>query len=248
MYKINTNFIEFQGIIQAIKKICKKYNIILGNIKLQNPLLPMYLNIYLKSKKGCKDFYNPLNKNQDIPSAVLKWEQIYDVSEETWKDIFKSPFKYKYSSVLQWFQTRINHRILPTKKYLYTIKAIPSPLCPYCDEEETITHLLWACSTTKSFLQKVQSLFIRNNVTTPFIEELFIFNIGKQFTAEDLLIILEVKYYIFSAKKLNSPLSIIALNNRLRWSYKALKYIATKNNKLESFEKDWHKYNTIVGN
>ena len=75
----------------------------------------MYLNIYLKSKKGCKDFYNLLNKNQEIPSAVLKWEQIYDVSEETWKDIFKSPFKYKYSSVLQWFQTRINHRILPTK-------------------------------------------------------------------------------------------------------------------------------------
>ena len=113
-------------------------------------------------------------------------------------------------------------------------------------QEETITHLLWACSTTKSFLQKVQSWFRRNNIKTPFIEELFIFNIGKQFTAEDLLIILEIKYYIFSAKKLNSQLSIIALNNRLKYSYKALKHNAAKNNKLGSFEKDWHKYNTIV--
>ena len=246
MYNINTNFIQLHGITRAIKQYAKSTKIILGSTKLQKPLLPIYLKIYLKSKKGCKDFYNMLNNNQEKPSAVVKWEQIYNVSEEIWRDIFMSPFKYKYSSVLQWFQTRVNHRILPTNKYLYIIKAIPSPLCTYCDSDETITHLLWSCSTTQTFLQKVQSWFRRNNIKTPFIEELFIFNIGKQFTAEDLLIILEIKYYIFSAKKLKSQLSIVALNNRLKYSYKALKHNAAKNNKLGSFEKDWHKYNTIL--
>ena len=160
-----------------------------------------------------------------------------------------SPFKNKYySTTLQWFQTRINHRILPTRKYLYTIKAIPSPVCAYCDLEETLTHLFWSCPMTKSFLQKIQSWLRRNDIIIQFIEELFIFNIGEKLKAEELFIILEIKNYIFSAKKLSSPLSIIALNNRLKYSFRAIKSNAVKNNKLESFEISWHKYKNILCN
>ena len=231
-YNIKTNFVEFNGIIKAIKSFAIKNKINIGNKKLQNPLFPTYIHIYLKAKKGCKDFHNILNNNHEKPTAIVKWEQVYNISEETWKDIFMSPFKYNYSSNLQWFQTRINHRILPTKKYLYTIKAIPSPICSTCDQEETITHLLWTCPITKSFLQKVQSWLRRRDINISFIEELFIFNIGEKLTPEELFIILEIKYYIFSAKKLNSPLSVVALSNRLKCAFKAIKYIATENNKL----------------
>ena len=245
-YNIKTNFVEFHGIIKAIKLFALKNKINIGNTKLQNPLLPTNIHIYLKSKKGCKDFYNILNKNHEKPAAIVKWEQIYNISEETWKDIFMSPFKYKYSSTLQWFQTRINHRIIPTQKYLFTIKAIPSAKCSYCNQEESISHLFWMCPITESFLQKVQSWLRRHNIIISFVEELFIFNIGENLSPEELFIILEIKYYIYSAKKIGSPLSIFALSNRLKCAFKAIKYIATKNDKMSSFERSWHKYNNIL--
>ena len=218
----------------------------MNNLKLQNPILPNSISIYFKSIKGCKDFYNILNNNIEKPTSKAKWEQIYDIPNETWKDIFLSPFKYKYSSTLQWFQTRIVHRILPTKKYLQTIKAIPSSLCCFCNQEETIIHLLWTCPATKYFLQKLQSWLQRNDIFLPFIEELFIFNIGEQFSMADITIILEVKYYIFSAKKLNAALSVIDLHNRLKCSFRARKYIAITNDTLNTFEKDWFKYKNLL--
>ena len=196
---------------------------------MHNPILPNHISIYYKSIKGCNDFYNILNKNDESPTSKQKWEQVYNISIETWKDIFVSPFKFKYSSTLQWFQARIIHRILPTKKYLYTIKVIPSPLCSYCNQEETIIHLLWTCAATNSFLQRIQSWLRRNNIILPFIEELFIFNIGEQFTMADYSLILEIKYYIFSAKKLNTPLAITALHNRLKYTCRARKYIHSSN-------------------
>ena len=42
-------------------------------------------------------------------------------------------------------QTRINHRLLPTKKYLHNMKLAQSPNCNFCQEEETISHMLWEC-------------------------------------------------------------------------------------------------------
>ena len=79
------------------------------------PVLPAHINMYLKSKKGCKDFYNLLNLNEAYPSSKTKWEQKYNICSETWKEIYIAPFKNNYSSILQWFQIRIIHRILPTK-------------------------------------------------------------------------------------------------------------------------------------
>ena len=107
-------------------------------------------------------------------------------------------------------------------------------------------HLLWTCPTTQEFLQKVQSWLKRNNITVTFIEELFIFNIGKQLTRADLHVILEIKYYIFSAKRLNSLLSITALHNRLKHNFRVLQYAAVRSNKLAAFNKDWQKYNSLL--
>ena len=70
-------------------------------------------------------------------------------------------------------------------------------------------------------------------------EELFIFNIGKQYSTIFMIIILETKYYIFSSKRLNIPLSINAFKNKMNWSFKAYEHIAQKNKELGSFEREW---------
>ena len=85
----------------------------------------------------------------------------------------------------------------------------------------------------------------RFNINILFIDEPFIFNIGNLYSDSDLLFILEIKYYIFSAKRLYSTLSVMAFKNIITNTYLALKYIANKNNQLAKFEKDWNKYNNL---
>ena len=170
---------------------------------------------------------------------------IYDIEEDTWKDIYSSPFKLNVGTNLQWFQTRINHRLLPTKKYLYTINATPSPLCNSCQVEEDIIHMLWTCRDTKSLITQLKTWLLTYNINITLSEELFIFNIGKNLTKADLQIIITTKYYIYLSKNLNSALSIVALKHKLRAGYIIDKHIATKNNRMNAFETKWQKYREL---
>ena len=65
------------------------------------------------------------------------------------------------------------------------------------------------------------------------------FNIGRHYGEVELFLLLQIKYYIFSCKRLNVPLSIIAFKNRLSWVFKSYEYIALKTKNLHKFEKDW---------
>ena len=47
------------------------------------PIIQAHIKIYLKSEKGCKDFYNLLNMNRAEPSSKVKWEHEYSICEET---------------------------------------------------------------------------------------------------------------------------------------------------------------------
>ncbi len=127
-------------------------------------------------------------------------EEIYNIEEVNWKNIFLAPFNTTPSTTSQWFQLKIIHRILPTRKYLNQINAIDSPLCLTCRQDETITHMLWSCPETQTFLNTVKYCLLSNNKTLPLIEELFIFNLGENMTNADLTIILETKYYISQLK------------------------------------------------
>ena len=99
--------------------------------------------------------------------------------------------------------------------------------------------MLWDCPETKTFLQQLQHLLHTKNSQLNIFEENFIFNIGKQYSLIFLIIILETKYYIFSSKRLNIPLSINAFKNKMNWSFKAYEHIAQKNKELGSFEREW---------
>ena len=44
--------------------------------------------------------------------------ELYNIEDETWEDIYSTPFKITTDTSLQWFQYRINHRLIPTRKYL----------------------------------------------------------------------------------------------------------------------------------
>ena len=178
------------------------------------PLLPANMHLLIKSKKGGKDFYIILNQNLDKPTSQHKINNVYNIEEETWKAIYYFPFKLSLGTKMQWFQTRINHRILPTKKYLYNMKDVPSPRCSFCQEEETINHMLWLCQESQSLLSEFKIWLNNNNINLTFLEKRFIFYKGSIYSLADLYIFIIVKYYIFAAKRLDQPLSIVALQKK----------------------------------
>ena len=61
-----------------------------------------------------------------------------------------------------------------------------------------------------------------------------------------LYILLETKYYIFSAKHLNKPLSIISLKNKLKRIVQTLEIIASDNNAMDSFIHNWDSYKAKI--
>ena len=157
-----------------------KFDTIKNN--LSNPILPTNISVFLRSTKGSKDLYNILNQNNYSATSKEKWQETYDIEEETLKDIYSAPFKQICSTKLQWFQVSIIHRLLLAKKYLYNIKAVDSPNCYFCYQEETTPHMLWPCPETFSLIQQLNQWLSTTNTYTKNKEELFILNIGKKKT------------------------------------------------------------------
>lgn len=247
IFNININFLQYQSIKVSLRDLLSTYNINVSE-KLVAPVLPYYLMIILKSKKGTKDFYDILVKNREIITGQIKWNRQYHFSDEDWKHIYEMPFFVTKCSKLQWFQYRINHKILATNSYLFKINIINSPICVFCDlENETIEHILWDCTVVQDFLHEVKNLFLNFNIQLPLNEKEFLFNI-EDYRKRKLiqLIILEIKYYVYTARCLKKKPNITALKHSLRMFYWIHKQLAINSGYLELFLITWQFLEPLV--
>ena len=141
----NADFLLYQGVSEAIKKY-------LNDVK-RHPLL--HRKIYASELWDCilagnKVIKAKLHEEISMPTAVKKWNEIF--IDLKWNTIFKNTIKHSSDSQLRWFQIRLIHRILPTKKYLFRCNLTDDPLCSFCgDTDETLSHLFWNCTHVKSF-------------------------------------------------------------------------------------------------
>ena len=70
--------------------------------------------------------------------------------------IYELPFKVTLENKLRCFQYKLIHNILPTNSRLRKMKLKTSPSCDRCSSPyETLSHLLYECSTVQIFWQKV---------------------------------------------------------------------------------------------
>jgi hypothetical protein len=88
--------------------------------------------------------YTILNKNSSFPIATAqrKWNTVFDINSNVWKQIYILPFKAIACTKLHWFQFRINHNILATNYFLKKFKIIDDANCNFCQKEnETIEQI-----------------------------------------------------------------------------------------------------------
>ena len=101
-----------------------------------------------------REFYWILWKHHRLkvsPAAINKWNEIFDITDDDWKCIFKTPFYTFKGTFFQYFQYKVLHRIIPCRHWLYNLKVINTPNCNYCGNDDTIVHFFFHCPVLKQF-------------------------------------------------------------------------------------------------
>ena len=245
---VNTNFIQYQGVIECIKKVLRDAN---GDLRsdVQGPIIPKFISTLLKQNKGSQNIYNILNKNKETPSGKIKWNQLYNINEESWEYIFQAPFQISQCTKLRWFQVTINHRVLATNKFLYQINIKDSSKCTFCGAfEETISHLFWSCTKTQHFLRDLVKRFEEMDVQLDLNEISFILGLYPKSTSEILqLLMLIAKYYINMCRCTNKPLNFMGYKVNVQSLYQSHKEIALNNNEIQNFLHAWSPFQKLIG-
>jgi hypothetical protein len=75
-FSIQTNFLTYTGVIQAVKADMKKYNFLHKEI-VQKLFIPLNIKLFVLTKKGSKPMYDVLNKSDAIPTGKRKWSKYF---------------------------------------------------------------------------------------------------------------------------------------------------------------------------
>ena len=239
-FKTRLNYLEYHGITSAIKKCFKNNDIQSSNeLRPEKPFCPPLIHYFLKDKKGAKTIYNILNYNEDNATCIRKWTEKLNIRfcKSEWKKVFSFIFKISKDSKIQWFQMRLIHRLLGTNHYLHTIGIKNSALCTFCkSEDETIEHLFWTCPFSKTIFD---DLMIKTNILTSMEIKVVLFGLDEKLTAEEHLIILFIKMYIFSCKNKECKPSTQFAKTYIVYQLKCQKEKAIITNSIEYYSKHW---------
>jgi len=146
---LHNNFLIWRGIVSADSNRHKNVPNVLppgGNKEGYNE--PISVNDI-----NTQNIYNILKtKNQTIPSAQIKYNAIFRIKKDEWKNIYLMPRLCTKDNTLKEFQFKILHRYLGTNKMLYTFKISSHNRCRLCNLQiETLNHIFYECQISYNF-------------------------------------------------------------------------------------------------
>ena len=147
-YGLTVNFLTYNGLLAAIPAVWKRSILnserILTDVD-RNDLSPA--NVTAKCARELL-----VLKVFKAPNVEIKLVEKHLLI----KAIYELPFKVTLENKLRCFQYKLIHNILPTNSRLHKMKLKTSPSCDRCSSPyETLSHLLYECSTVQIFWQKV---------------------------------------------------------------------------------------------
>ena len=97
----------------------------------------------------------------------FEWCIVYTQNDINWNTAYMLAYNCIKSTKLREFQFKLLHRRIPTNDFLARIGVKESPNCSFCNEDpESLHHLLWSCSKTKFFLDRLL-LKLKNHEIVP---------------------------------------------------------------------------------
>ena len=246
LYDIKINFLTYFSLINCFRSKANQIFPGLNFVKQHSCVsYPSSFNVLNFFGTGCKSFYNFLAKDKEYGSvARVKWNDNLnmDIDCITWKQINLRPFIAIKDTRLQWFQYRINNRILGCNVFLHKINLSDHDLCSFCKHEpETICHLLYFCNISQAFWREFTDLLAsRTKFILNLNQEVVLFGTSLNKTLN--VIILLAKFYLYRCKyRSNSPrLKFFLL--MLKDYYFVQKYNATVYCRIVSFDSEWKRW------
>jgi len=251
-FNIRTNFLEFNGIIRAVRH----YIGTIGNpnipAKSFNPPIPLALAIIKQNKKGCRAIYNQILKKEKAPKSLQKWkDELINIPNSNicnnWS-IYDLVFKITKDPKLLWFQYRLNHRILATNYLLKKMNIIADDSCCFCkNSPETLIHLFWNCNISNLFWRNLVD-FLNYKCNTN-MEHWNVHDIlfgGHKIDTLINNILLRAKHYLYYCRITGQLPSIVDFKKQIKSYYQTERYIAYKTLQIPKFEALWENFKNLI--
>ena len=142
--------------------------------------------------------------------------------------------------------------LLPTRRFLHTCKVVDSPLCTFCcQEDETITHLLWQCDIVQTFWGQLLSLLQLHCTHCDRLvlsEQLVLFGYAEMIQTDKIIdfILLSAKFYIYKFKLQDTQLSRDIFIRILKFRYKNENSAAKSSRAALGFVTAWLPYTALL--
>ena len=246
IFHIATNFLEYYGIIAAIKSTWRRFLINLGH-KFDNPINSFVNIILCNDSLKCRSIYDKIINSRDTDNKTfLKWSETINISENSWSLYCSIPFRCTSDVQMRWFQYRLINIIIPTNKYLMIINVSDSNRCTFCDVEvETIQHLFYDCHFTNQLWRYLHNIFHSKDIRVD-LQDVRTVLFGGDFSRELKLIIVLVKYFIFRSKLVKRYPTTVLLLQYLREYFEMYYYIFRKNMKVNIWERYWRPWVNVL--
>ena len=174
---------------------------------------------------------NNVNKYKNKLANILEIE----ISVTEYYGYFKALYKLTNIVKLRNFQYRLLLGKIYTNDILSKWKIVDSEKCEYCNEKQTIIHLMIHCKNTKILWELIRKCLPSVEISP---ENIMLNNVLSQKHIANLFILV-TKYYIFQQKCLGQRSNINGLKSELRFTYNLEHENAQIKHKLKDCEKRW---------
>ena len=160
-YKINTNFLCYIGLRNAIPKHWRK--VFRRDYENDEVVSDESVQPIKSSPPTCRQasaFF--VSKSFQKPTSEVRLIEAGFI-DQTIAPLYALPFKVTKNIQLSLFQFKINHHILYTRDKLFKTKITDSDACHVCESEQTLEHLFAECQHAHSFWNLFTSWWNDNN-------------------------------------------------------------------------------------
>ena len=240
-YCFHVSFLEFYGVALAIRSAMK---ILKMKSQSGNDQGISVQKLFAATKPTKLAYEILINKKSTRPKkSQEKWVRdckLQAVEDLNWTFIYSLPRICAVSTKLRSFQFKFLHRRIATNSFLFKIRISDTALCYLCKtDEETLIHLYWECSVTKSFGQSVKEFFVTIHLI-PASHVLDMYEcLGFGGEEDDVLLnhcLLLARYYIHCCKFKNVSSCIGEYVQRLKFNFKIEKQVSVVTGSENKFQ------------
>ena len=163
-YGIKCNFLQMLQIKQAIpllwRKMISKVKTVIEYTTSEFFITHMKTYIAIEKMSSQLFYWILMEKIIKTPACISKWQNALELEDINWKHTFLNPFKICKESMLQSFQFKLLHRIIPCNHWLYVMKIKDSPDCTFCNTDDNLIHYFAECERVQPFWKSFEKWWI----------------------------------------------------------------------------------------